>query len=73
MEALNRVISEEVNLGPGFMIGHSYFCGGCALTEKAYEQAIRHEILPLLKEYWFDNPERVEEWTDKLGAKFEKS
>lgn len=56
------------------MIGHSYFCGsGAALTEKGYEQAIRHEIMPLLREYWFDNPERVEEWSGKLEAKFEQS
>jgi hypothetical protein len=74
MEALNQAIAEEQTLGPGFMIGHSYFCGnGVALTEKEYEQAIRHEILPLLREYWFDNPERVEEWTDRLQAKFEDS
>ena len=44
-----------------------------AVSEKAYAQAIHHEILPLLKEYWFDNPDRVEEWTDKLGAKFRES
>jgi MoxR-like ATPase len=71
MEALNRAIAEEQNLGPGFMIGHSYFCGSdAAFTQTAYERVVRHEILPLLKEYWFDNPERVEEWTDKLGANF---
>jgi 5-methylcytosine-specific restriction enzyme B len=74
LKALNQAIAKDQNLGPGFMIGHSYFCGnGAALIEKAYEQAIRHEILPLLKEYWFDDAERVEEWTDKLGAKFEQS
>ena len=74
MQALNQAVSEEQSLGPGFMIGHSYFCGnGSALSEKAYAQAIHHEILPLLKEYWFDNPDRVEEWTDKLGAKFRES
>ena len=39
MKALNQAITEEQNLGPGFMIGHSYFCGnGAALTEKGYEQ-----------------------------------
>ena len=74
LQVLNQAIAEEQNLGPGFMIGHSYFCGnGVALTEKGYAQAIRHEILPLLKEYWFDDQERVKEWADKLEAKFEQA
>jgi 5-methylcytosine-specific restriction protein B len=55
------------------MIGHSYFCGnGLALTEEAYMAVIRHEILPLLKEYWFDDPERVAQWKDKLEAELSK-
>jgi hypothetical protein len=74
MTALNQAIADDPSLGPGFMIGHSYFCGnGTPLTENAYEKAVRHEILPLLKEYWFDNPERVEEWAGKLEAEFEQS
>jgi 5-methylcytosine-specific restriction protein B len=72
LQSLNQVIAEDQNLGPGFRIGHSYFCGnGSALTEEAYFSAVRHEIVPLLKEYWFDDPERVTEWTEKLLAKFE--
>ncbi len=68
--ALNRTIAEEQSLGPGFAIGHSYFCGGgSALTEKTYADVIRHEIVPLLKEYWFDDQERVRDWADKLEAK----
>ncbi len=72
LQSLNQVIAEDQNLGPGFTIGHSYFCGnGSALTEDACLSAVRHEIVPLLKEYWFDDPERVKEWTEKLLAKFE--
>ena len=71
LQDLNQAIADEQNLGPGFMIGHSYFCGnGAALTENGYAQTIRHEILPLLTEYWFDDPERVKEWAEKLEAKF---
>lgn len=71
LEALNQAIAEEPNLGPGFMIGHSYFCGaGSALTVKAYMSAIRQQIVPLLQEYWFDDPDRVQQWAGKLGAKF---
>jgi hypothetical protein len=74
LKALNQAITEDQNLGPGFMIGHSYFCGnGVALTEKGYKQAIRHEVMPLLQEYWFDDKERAEDWADKLGASFEQA
>jgi 5-methylcytosine-specific restriction enzyme B len=69
--ALNKAIAEEQSLGPGFVIGHSYFCrNGAALTEKGYTEAIRHEIMPLLKEYWFDDQNRVKEWCEKLETKF---
>jgi 5-methylcytosine-specific restriction protein B len=72
LQALNQAIAEDQNFGAGFMIGHSYFCGtGVALTEKVYMDAIRHEILPLLTEYWFDDPERVAHWKDRLAANFE--
>jgi|ERR1022692_922296 5-methylcytosine-specific restriction protein B len=73
LQGLNQAIAEDQNLGPGFMIGHSYFCGnGLALTEKVYMDAVRHEILPLLKEYWFDDPERVAQWKERLEAEFEQ-
>jgi len=29
---------------------------------------IRHELVPLLEEYWFDETARVKEWSDKLWA-----
>jgi hypothetical protein len=72
MVALNEVIAGDQNLGPGFKIGHSYFCGdGFVLTEEVYFSAVRHEILPLLKEYWFDDPDRVAQWAEKLEARFD--
>ena len=78
MEALNQAIAKDQNLGPGFRIGHSYFCGSgaatendAALTEQRYTQVISHEIVPLLEEYWFDSPEHVQEWAERLGAKLE--
>jgi 5-methylcytosine-specific restriction protein B len=71
LQALNQSIAEEQNPGSGFTIGHSYFCGnGGPLTRQRYQDAIRHEILPLLKEYWFDDQDRVKEWTDNLLADF---
>jgi 5-methylcytosine-specific restriction protein B len=65
MNALNEVIGDdEKNLGPGFKIGHSFFCPlGTeeSLDGEWYKRIIRSEIEPLLHEYWFDNSERVAE------------
>jgi 5-methylcytosine-specific restriction protein B len=63
MGALNETIrSDETNLGPGFEIGHSFFCPSeqevdQALGEDWYAAIVEHEIAPLLREYWFDNPD----------------
>ena len=62
--ALNTIIQGETkNLGPGFCIGHSYFCadaGAVTFDDDWYRCIIEYEIAPLLKEYWFDNPSNAE-------------
>ncbi len=72
LSALNREIREErKNLGPGFEIGHSFFCPREAdeqLDESWYEGVVRREIEPLLREYWFDRPEHVDKLTRQLLA-----
>jgi 5-methylcytosine-specific restriction protein B len=70
LAALNQAIADDHNLGHGFRVGHSYFCGSGPLTQEGYFDAVRHEIVPLLEEYWFDEPARVVEWTEILTAKF---
>lgn len=68
--ALNKQIREDDrNLGPGFEIGHSFFCpqeGDETLDETWYERVVRSEIEPLLREYWLNGQERVEEAVVKL-------
>ncbi|BBO66907.1 hypothetical protein DSCA_08370 [Desulfosarcina alkanivorans] len=68
--ALNTIISDETkNLGPGFCIGHSYFCsenGTGDLDDNWYRRIIEYEIAPLLKEYWFDNPSNADKQIDLL-------
>jgi MoxR-like ATPase len=63
MASLNKEISEDrTALGPGFEVGHSFFVptdGTDALDEIWYVSVIRGEIEPLLREYWFDQPDRV--------------
>jgi hypothetical protein len=65
---VNRSIStEHRELGPGFCIGHSYFCLGEdeQATQPWYELVIRQEVEPLLREY-FDDAEQVQEMVDRL-------
>jgi 5-methylcytosine-specific restriction protein B len=68
IDSLNREIENDDNLGNGFRIGHSYFCN----TPKGigdilwYNGIIKHEIVPLIKEYWFDNQEKVKTQSERL-------
>lgn len=66
---LNEIIDKERDLGPGFRIGHSFFCPqGDHLPDEAwYREVIAGEIQPLLEEY-FDSRERVEKLVADLLA-----
>ena len=70
MGSLNaEIIGDTANLGPGFEIGHSFFCAGPMDEETPdawYRRVIKTEILPLLREYWFDAPTNVETWAQRL-------
>ena len=66
---LNQVITNERrDLGPGFQIGHSYFCPTSPITsdDEWYTSVINTEIKPLIEEYWFDSPEKVDAMTAQL-------
>jgi 5-methylcytosine-specific restriction protein B len=64
---LNAVIEKERDLGPGFRVGHSFFCppDGHTPDEAWYREVIAGEIHPLLEEY-FDSRERVEKLVVEL-------
>jgi 5-methylcytosine-specific restriction protein B len=69
MKALNEVIAADTkNLGFGYQIGHSYFCPshGVKPDEDWYRRVIESEIVPLIEEYWFDNPQKVKEQQSAL-------
>jgi len=70
ISSLNEVICKDsTNLGSGFVIGHSYFCPRSSDDDYSrdwYESIINYEILPLLKEYWFDRLSLFNEWKEKL-------
>jgi 5-methylcytosine-specific restriction protein B len=66
MIAVNAEIANDPNLGKGFRIGHSYFCDCKDSSENWYEEIIRYEIAPLLREYWFDETEKAEDFIGGL-------
>lgn len=68
LKRLNDRIRQDANLGRGFCIGHSYFChaGGAVVDDGWYKRIVRTEIDPLLREYWFDDVERVAEEVARL-------
>ena len=68
VENLNTVIAADDSLGEGFCIGHSYFCNLSAITDKALSNIVEYEMVPLLKEYWYDEPIKVKDWTEKLRS-----
>lgn len=69
MISLNKEIeSDDVELGKGYRIGHSYFCNIDNLEDqqKWYERIVKFEIKPLLEQYWFDNMEKVSELIERI-------
>ncbi len=70
MTNFNEKIANDNNLGPGFKIGHSYFCpyDNIKSEENWYRDVISLEIAPLIREYWFDSPEKAEKEIEQLMA-----
>ncbi|AZK45397.1 AAA family ATPase [Paenibacillus lentus] len=63
---LNAAIVEDASLGSGFQIGHSYFCTAETIDDAWLSEVVDYELLPLLHEYWFDDPSKVEHWISAL-------
>jgi ATPase len=70
IDELNKDISFDESLGDGFCIGHSYFCNltSDSINEQVLYGIIEYEIIPLLKEYWFDEPLKVKNWSSNLRS-----
>ena len=66
VEDLNKDISEDISLGKGFRIGHSYFCTPDIVNDSWLSDVVEYELLPLLNEYWFDEPAKVDLWSRRL-------
>ena len=67
---LNEIIASDESLGEGFCIGHSYFCNLTpnSIDQQVLSSIVEYELIPLLKEYWFDEPSIVREWSSNLRS-----
>ena len=70
VESLNNEISNDESLGDGFCIGHSYFCNLSpdTIDDQVLSGIVEYELIPLLKEYWFDEPTKVKDWSSNLRS-----
>ena len=74
MKELNQEIREDESLGGGFRIGHSYLCNIKAEDlEDKLNYIVEYELIPLLMEYWFDEAEKIEYWSNKLRSVIDDS
>ena len=68
VEQLNAAIAGDESLGEGFSIGHSFFCNLADAGDQALSSIVEYELIPLLKEYWFDEPVKVKNWANSLRS-----
>ena len=72
IKQLNLAIKSDETLGEGFCIGHSYFCdldkSETYEREDSLGRIVEFELIPLLNEYWFDDVDMVNEWSNNLRS-----
>lgn len=61
---LNKVITDDDSLGSGFCIGHSYLCN--LNNGSDLKSVVEYDIIPMLREYWFDNDDKFNQEAQKL-------
>lgn len=71
IKKLNEEIAMDKSLGKGFCIGHSYFCEKDECTDEWLREVVDYDILPMLSEYWFDEPDKFQRWENILHSVFQ--
>ena len=66
VESLNADIASDDSLGEGFCIGHSYLCE--LGNHYDLESIVEYDIIPMLREYWFDEPAKAKTWIEDLRS-----
>lgn len=72
IKELNKDIIEDKSLEKGFCIGHSYFCFDSKdkCTDGILRAIVECDIIPTLREYWFDNKPKQDKWVKRLMGVF---
>lgn len=68
---LNRAILKDPALGAGFRIGHSYFCNQQECIDEWMKAVVYYDILPTLREYWFEDSATLKQWENRLSGVFD--
>jgi 5-methylcytosine-specific restriction protein B len=68
VKEINHVIEKDESLGSGFKIGHSYFCdkNRDVPIEMWLYNIVHFDLIPLLREYWFDDEKNRDHWSSEL-------
>lgn len=66
VDRLNESIVSDDALGEGFCIDHSYFSELKNIDDQLLHDIVEYKIIPLLKEYWYDEPDKVNNWSESL-------
>ena len=66
IQQLNEEIAADDTLGRGFRIGHSFVCTEKEIDDSWLQSVVEYELCPLLEEYWFDEPDKVQRWQRRL-------
>ena len=66
VKELNAEIADDETLGSGFCVGHSYFCAKTTVDDVWLRSVVEFELIPLLREYWFDESAKVGKWSRAL-------
>lgn len=66
---LNQTIADDPALGHGFAIGHSFLSNPPedVSIDEWLLSVVDDELVPLLEEYWFDEPAKAQEWGGRLA------
>ena len=68
VKLLNEDIKNDVSLGKGFCIGHSYFCADDCSDDALLSEIVEYELIPLIQEYWFDDEAKSGSWSNELRS-----
>lgn len=66
-EMNQMILDDNINLGKGFEIGHSFFTPSEFIQDEItwFNRILKLEIEPLLNEYWFDEEGKVHDLTSR--------